>query len=79
MRFLVLGPLEVVGDDGALLPIAGSKERTIFAYLIARAGLVASIDDLIDELWGGGTKARWATGTGVGPMDKPAYIRLHSR
>nr|MDP9328650.1 winged helix-turn-helix domain-containing protein [Actinomycetota bacterium] len=52
MRFLVLGPLEVVGEDGVHLPIAGSKERTILACLIARAGLVVSIDDLIDELWG---------------------------
>jgi WD40 repeat protein/DNA-binding SARP family transcriptional activator len=52
MRFLVLGPLEVVGEDGDLVPIAGSKERTILAYLVARAGLVVSVDDLIDELWG---------------------------
>jgi WD40 repeat protein/DNA-binding SARP family transcriptional activator len=52
MRFLVLGPLEVVGEDGAPLLISGAKERLILAYLIARAGLVVSVDDLIDELWG---------------------------
>src|SRR6266550_445068 len=52
MRFRVLGPLEVVGEDGASLPIAGSKERTILAYLIARAGSVVSVDDLLDDLWG---------------------------
>src|SRR5512134_1879881 len=52
MRFRVLGPLEVLGDGGDQLSIAGSKERTILAYLIARAGGVVSADDLIDELWG---------------------------
>jgi WD40 repeat protein/DNA-binding SARP family transcriptional activator len=52
MRFSVLGPLEVVGEGGDPLPIAGSKERTILACLIARAGRVVSADDLIDELWG---------------------------
>jgi WD40 repeat protein/DNA-binding SARP family transcriptional activator len=52
MRFLVLGPLEVLGDDGGSLSIAGSKERTILADLIAHAGLVVSVDSLIDELWG---------------------------
>ena len=48
MRFLVLGPLEVIGEGGEPLPISGSKERTILADLIARAGRVVSVDDLID-------------------------------
>src|SRR5262245_54981597 len=52
MRFLVLGPLEVMEEGGDPLPIAGSKERTILACLIARAGRVVSVDDLIEELWG---------------------------
>ena len=52
MRFLVLGPLEVTGEGGDLFPIAGSKERVILACLIARAGRVVPVDDLIDELWG---------------------------
>jgi WD40 repeat protein/DNA-binding SARP family transcriptional activator len=52
MRFLVLGPLAVAGAGGELLPIAGSKERTILACLIARAGRVVPVDDLIEELWG---------------------------
>jgi DNA-binding SARP family transcriptional activator/WD40 repeat protein len=52
MRFLVLGPLEVTGESGDSLPIAGSKERTILACLIARAGRVVPVDDLIEELWG---------------------------
>src|SRR6266487_5838394 len=52
MRFLVLGPLEVAKSAGEPLPIAGSKERTILACLIARAGRVVPVDDLIEELWG---------------------------
>jgi WD40 repeat protein/DNA-binding SARP family transcriptional activator len=52
MRFLVLGPLEVAEEGGDPLRIAGSKERTILASLIARAGRVVPTDALIDELWG---------------------------
>ena len=52
MRFHVLGPFEVTGEGGDPLPIAGSKERTILAYLVARAGHVVSVDELVDELWG---------------------------
>lgn len=52
MRFQVLGPLEVAEANGTRLPIAGSKERTILACLIARAGQVVPVDDLVDELWG---------------------------
>ena len=52
MRFQVLGPLEVAEAAGAApLPIAGSKERTILACLIAHAGQVVPVDDLVDELW----------------------------
>ena len=52
MRFVVLGPLEVTGAGGDSLPIPGSKERTILAYLISHAGWVVSVDDFIEELWG---------------------------
>src|SRR5213592_3741753 len=52
MRFLILGPLEVAEAGGEPLPIAGSKERTILACLIARVGRVVPVDDLIEELWG---------------------------
>jgi WD40 repeat protein/DNA-binding SARP family transcriptional activator len=52
MRFLVLGPLEVARAGGEPLAIAGSKERTILACLVARAGRVVPVDDLIEELWG---------------------------
>src|SRR5262249_27855051 len=43
---------EVVADGGDSLPIAGSKERTVLAFLLARGGRVVSVGDLIEELWG---------------------------
>jgi WD40 repeat protein/DNA-binding SARP family transcriptional activator len=52
MRFLVLGPLEVIDDGGRPVPIAGAKERTILAQLIANADRVVPADDLIEALWG---------------------------
>ena len=52
MRFLVLGPLEVMDDGGQLVQIAGAKERALLAHLIANADRVVPADDLIDELWG---------------------------
>ena len=45
MRFVVLGPLEVLGESGEPLPLSGSKERTILADLVAHAGHVVSVDD----------------------------------
>ncbi|HEX3300521.1 MAG TPA: BTAD domain-containing putative transcriptional regulator, partial [Actinomycetota bacterium] len=51
MRFLVLGPLEVIDDGDQPVEIAGAKERTILAHLIANADHVVPADDLIDELW----------------------------
>jgi WD40 repeat protein/DNA-binding SARP family transcriptional activator len=52
MRFFVLGPLDVAEEGEEPLPIAGSKERTILACLIARADRVVPVDDLVEELWG---------------------------
>ena len=40
-----------MADGGDSLPIAGSKERTILAFLLARGGRAVSVDDLIEELW----------------------------
>jgi DNA-binding SARP family transcriptional activator len=50
VRFLVLGPLEVVGDGDEPVPIPGSKERTLLACLIAHAGRAVSADELIEQL-----------------------------
>jgi DNA-binding SARP family transcriptional activator len=49
--FRILGPLEVV-DGGRVLPLGGSRQRTLLALLLTRANEVVSTDRLIDELWG---------------------------
>ncbi len=51
MEFRILGPLEVVTDDGAL-PLGGPKQRAVLAHLILRANRSVQADLLIGELWG---------------------------
>jgi class 3 adenylate cyclase/tetratricopeptide (TPR) repeat protein/DNA-binding winged helix-turn-helix (wHTH) protein len=51
LEFLVLGPLEV-RNDGAVLPLGGSGQRSLLAILILRANEVVGTDRLIDLLWG---------------------------
>jgi DNA-binding SARP family transcriptional activator len=51
MQFRVLGPLEVVADDGPL-PIGRGKRRTLLGLLLIDANEVVSFDRLIDGLWG---------------------------
>jgi DNA-binding SARP family transcriptional activator len=50
--FRILGPLEVVGDDGASLPLGGTKQRSLLATLLLRVGEVVSTDSLLATLWG---------------------------
>ena len=52
MEYRILGPLEVLGDDGAVVTLAGVRERTLLATLLLRANHVVSTDRLIDVLWG---------------------------
>jgi DNA-binding SARP family transcriptional activator len=51
MDFRILGPLEVT-DDGAALPLGGSKQRALLALLVLHANETLSASRLIDELWG---------------------------
>ena len=48
----MLGPLEVLDDDGRPLALGGAKQRALLAVLLLHAGQVVSADRLIDELWG---------------------------
>jgi predicted ATPase/DNA-binding SARP family transcriptional activator len=47
----VLGPLEIVGEQGAAAALA-PKERQLFAALLVEAGSTRSSDVLVDALWG---------------------------
>jgi DNA-binding SARP family transcriptional activator len=51
VEFRILGPLEVVGEDGPLA-LAAPKQRALLATLLVHAGEVLSVDRLVDALWG---------------------------
>ena len=51
MEFRVLGPLEVLGDDGAI-EIPGGKQRALLADLLLNANRSLPVPQLIDDLWG---------------------------
>jgi predicted ATPase/DNA-binding SARP family transcriptional activator len=51
----VLGPVEVVGDDGPV-PLA-SKHRCLLAALLVSTGRSCSLDELVEALWGSGPPA----------------------
>jgi DNA-binding SARP family transcriptional activator len=50
-EFRILGPLEVVAENGPL-PVGGQKQRAVLAVLLLDANRVVSVDRLIDALWG---------------------------
>ena len=51
MRFKVLGPLEVEGDDGPV-PIVGQRPRALLTALLLQPNAVVSTERLVDALWG---------------------------
>lgn len=51
MELGVLGPLRVT-RAGRPVDVAGIKERTLLAHLVAYAGRTVPVADLIDSLWG---------------------------
>jgi WD40 repeat protein/DNA-binding SARP family transcriptional activator len=50
MRFGVLGPLEVIAEDGPV-PLGGQKQRALLALLLTRPNRVMSLDALVQGLW----------------------------
>ena len=52
MKFRLLGPLEVVDDDGGALPLGGPRPRALLAQLLLHPNEVVSTDRLIDGIWG---------------------------
>jgi YVTN family beta-propeller protein len=51
MEFRLLGPLEVVANDGAA-DVGTGKRRALLTYLLINANEVVPVERLIDELWG---------------------------
>ena len=52
LRFGILGPIEVVADDGPL-QLGGPRQRSTLALLLLNANRVVSIDELADALYAG--------------------------
>jgi DNA-binding SARP family transcriptional activator/CBS domain-containing protein len=52
LQFSMLGPLEVVDDNGRALDLGTPRQRAVLAILVLHANHVVSLDRLIDELWG---------------------------
>lgn len=52
MRLLVLGPIEVSGDDGDSAPIGAPREQMLTVALALAAPEAMSVGHLIDVLWG---------------------------
>src|SRR5918994_2145309 len=47
----VLGPVEVVGDEGAVVSLAAKQLRLLTALVVA-AGRACEVDELVDAVWG---------------------------
>ena len=52
MEFRILGPLEVIGDDGTSVAVGGSRERGVLALLLLSANRVVPSERLAADLWG---------------------------
>ena len=52
MQFGLLGPLEVIAEQG-VIEISGRTQRRLLAVLLVHARTVVSADRLIDILWAG--------------------------
>jgi predicted ATPase/DNA-binding SARP family transcriptional activator len=52
VRYQLLGPLAILGDDDRSVPLAGGRERVLLATLALSANQVVSTGRLIGALWG---------------------------
>jgi DNA-binding SARP family transcriptional activator len=52
MEFRVLGPLEVLDDEGRPVALGGQRQRAVLALLLLNRGAVVSTDRLLDAVWG---------------------------
>jgi DNA-binding SARP family transcriptional activator len=62
MHYRVLGPLEVIDDDGQRVDVGGRQPRVLLAVLLVAGGRRVTVDALADAIWGEEPPAS-ATGT----------------
>ncbi len=51
MEYRILGPLEIIDDDGAPVDLRRSKPRAAIALMLTRPNEVVSVDRFIEVLW----------------------------
>ena len=61
MRYGVLGPVEAIDDDLAVVAVGGPQQRRLFALMLSRAGETISAERLVDCLWPDGLAPDGAT------------------
>jgi DNA-binding SARP family transcriptional activator len=52
MRYRILGPLELLDDEGRPIAVGGRRERVLLAALLLEANRVVSSDRLTEIVWG---------------------------
>jgi DNA-binding SARP family transcriptional activator/tetratricopeptide (TPR) repeat protein len=52
VEFRLLGPLELIADDGRLIELPAGQPRALLALLLLETGRVVSVDRLLAALWG---------------------------
>jgi DNA-binding SARP family transcriptional activator len=50
-EFRLLGPLDVVDDAGADVPLPAGKPRAVLARLLLEAGRVVAVETLVEAIW----------------------------
>ena len=53
IRFHVLGPLAVQGEDGRTVPVPGTKQRAVLGFFLLNPNQVVATSQLVDTLWPG--------------------------
>lgn len=61
MQFRILGPVTVIDEDGASLPLGPPRQHALLAALLLHLGEPMPVDRLIGLLWGGVAPASAAT------------------
>ncbi|MGH8974182.1 MAG: AfsR/SARP family transcriptional regulator, partial [Acidimicrobiia bacterium] len=52
MEFLLLGPLEVIDDDGRSIDLGRPQQRALLAVLLLSLNRVVPLAEIIEGLWG---------------------------
>lgn len=52
MEFLLLGPLEVIDNDGRSVDLGPPQQRALLAVLLLGLNRVVSLAEIIEDLWG---------------------------